>query len=101
MRHNIAALFSQSFLTDLIIPLTYLTMAPEKRKNKLVNSAVGGIVAPVVETLDVSGIAPRVDVEDISQPLDFGDISRRVDLDHIINAINWDYLFTEKIDPMK
>lgn len=59
----------------------------EKGKN-LLDKVVGDVVSPIVECLDVDGVARRIDVNDVAQRIDINELVSKIDVNALLEKVD-------------
>eukprot|EP00978_Attheya_sp_CCMP212_P011409 scaffold28117_cov56-Attheya_sp.AAC.11 len=52
--------------------------------------AIGGVVSPVLEFVDVDGVLQRIDVNELVQRIDFDTLLSKIDLDRLLDSVDID-----------
>jgi uncharacterized RDD family membrane protein YckC len=52
--------------------------------------AIGGVVSPVLEFVDVDGVLQRIDVNELVQRIDFDTLIDKIDLDRLLDSVDID-----------
>uniref|UniRef100_A0A7S3PDC0 RDD domain-containing protein n=1 Tax=Amphora coffeiformis TaxID=265554 RepID=A0A7S3PDC0_9STRA len=69
-----------------------------RRHNGFLTGAVSHVVNPVIDCVDMDGVARRIDVAELSRRIDVADISRRIDIHHILQRVDWTNDVVDRID---
>mmetsp|Transcript_4381 Transcript_4381/g.6677 ORF Transcript_4381/g.6677 Transcript_4381/m.6677 type:complete len:343 (-) Transcript_4381:243-1271(-) len=55
---------------------------------RFVGRAMGAVVSPIIEAVDVDGVVRRIDVEDIVERIDINELLARVDIDAVLERVD-------------
>jgi uncharacterized RDD family membrane protein YckC len=56
--------------------------------SRILGQALGSVVSPIIEYVDVEGVVRRVDVDDVAQRIDINALLDRVDIDRLLSRID-------------
>jgi len=65
--------------------------------NRVVGRAVGSVVSPIVESVDVDEVLKSVDVDDVVRRIDVNDVVQRVDIDALLDRVDVDRML-DRVD---
>ena len=68
------------------------------RHGNFITGSVSRVINPLIDCVDIDGVARRIDVAELSRRIDVADISRRIDINHILRRIDWTNDVVDRID---